>query len=362
MRAVRIVCAAGILMALGGAGGSAVAVAPPLTPFTLVQLRVPVADVAQDGARVAWVTGSCQTEGSGAPDVVATRDVRTRRTTILARRLCSLSGAGLALGGRRVLFWHASFGTHATHRTFATVALDDRRVTRLGAATEGPSYEGAFLVGLGGDGRTLAYARTNVRMTDNSCLGDRVPCRWQIVGGAVARISGRRQVRVANVGPVVLMAVAAGRIAVVPAALRLRSRDFFIPARTPTRVEIRDATTGAVRRRISVRGRVVALALSTQTVAVLVERRGSQAVERYDARTARRLGAIAVARDVVPELAVGGRTVVYRDEQTISIVDGGGQTRTVEAASTPVGLSIEGRRVAWAETVAGRGRIRAVTL
>ena len=39
-----------------------------------------------------------------------------------------------------------------------------------------------------------------------------------------------------------------------------------------------------------------------------------------------------------------------------------GLVRLAVAQVTPVGLSIEGRRVAWAENLNGRGRIRAVTL
>jgi hypothetical protein len=33
-----------------------------------------------------------------------------------------------------------------------------------------------------------------------------------------------------------------------------------------------------------------------------------------------------------------------------------------QAGSTPVGLSIEGSRVAWAENIMGRGRIRSLTV
>ena len=37
-------------------------------------------------------------------------------------------------------------------------------------------------------------------------------------------------------------------------------------------------------------------------------------------------------------------------------------TTVAKAAGMPVGLSIAGDRIAWAENVGGRGRIRAVTL
>jgi hypothetical protein len=35
-------------------------------------------------------------------------------------------------------------------------------------------------------------------------------------------------------------------------------------------------------------------------------------------------------------------------------------TTLTEAAGTPIGLSLEGTRLAWAENVGGRGRIRAL--
>ena len=40
----------------------------------------------------------------------------------------------------------------------------------------------------------------------------------------------------------------------------------------------------------------------------------------------------------------------------------GDMLRGAVAAATPIGLSIAGRRIAWAENVGGRGRIQSVTV
>ncbi|HEY6461897.1 MAG TPA: hypothetical protein VIY73_17145, partial [Polyangiaceae bacterium] len=65
-----------------------------------------------------------------------------------------------------------------------------------------------------------------------------------------------------------------------------------------------------------------------------------------------------------PELSAGDGTLVFRVGRSIRAVDTTTKrVRTVaKAAATPVGLSIAGRRIAWAENVGGRARIRAITL
>lgn len=57
---------------------------------------------------------------------------------------------------------------------------------------------------------------------------------------------------------------------------------------------------------------------------------------------------------------VDGGTVVYRSGLDIYVA-GRNELLRVRAAATPIGPSIEAGRVAWAENVGGRGRIRALT-
>ena len=51
--------------------------------------------------------------------------------------------------------------------------------------------------------------------------------------------------------------------------------------------------------------------------------------------------------------------IVYRVGRSIRVL---GRGEVARAAAVPVGLSIDGRRIAWAENVNGRGRIQAITL
>jgi hypothetical protein len=53
------------------------------------------------------------------------------------------------------------------------------------------------------------------------------------------------------------------------------------------------------------------------------------------------------------------QAIVYRRGHSIRVV---GLGEVARAAAEPIGLSIDGRRIAWAESVDGRGRIRSVTL
>ena len=62
-----------------------------------------------------------------------------------------------------------------------------------------------------------------------------------------------------------------------------------------------------------------------------------------------------------PGIAAAGTNVVYRPGKTIYLLDAKNLTARVlaQAHSVPIGLSIEGHRVAWAENTDGRGRIEA---
>jgi hypothetical protein len=129
-------------------------------------------------------------------------------------------------------------------------------------------------------------------------------------------------------------------------------------------VEIRDAVSGEVKATFAPSGTVVAVALTTATAAGLVHDGKRARVEVYDARKGSRL-----ARASVPlgakDLSIAGRTIVYRVGRTIYVLDWrrGAPTKLAVAKARPYGLSIEGRRVAWAENLSrGMSRVRAVTL
>jgi hypothetical protein len=51
--------------------------------------------------------------------------------------------------------------------------------------------------------------------------------------------------------------------------------------------------------------------------------------------------------------------IAYRVGRSIHVV---GRGEVARAAAAPIGLSIDGRRIAWAENVRGSGRIQSLTL
>jgi len=71
-----------------------------------------------------------------------------------------------------------------------------------------------------------------------------------------------------------------------------------------------------------------------------------------------------VPAQTTASLALADGAVVFRVGNSIRTVDLTSQAvKTIATATaTPIGLSASGSRVAWAENVNGRGRIRAVTL
>ena len=61
-------------------------------------------------------------------------------------------------------------------------------------------------------------------------------------------------------------------------------------------------------------------------------------------------------------LGASDRYVVFRVRRSVRVLDAatGKARRIATAAGRPIGLSIEGARIAWAENVHGHGRIRAL--
>jgi hypothetical protein len=88
----------------------------------------------------------------------------------------------------------------------------------------------------------------------------------------------------------------------------------------------------------------------------------------FDSKTGAKRTVVEVPRDPQgfgSELAgISGRWVVFRTGRTIRLVDSQTLAASVLAVAPvrPIGLSVSGRRVAWAENLRARSRIRALTL
>jgi hypothetical protein len=347
-------------------------------PATLVTVVGSIGAFAQDGDALAL------TSGRGPCPKVRIRGARGGATVALSGTFggddCYLLDA-FALAGRRVLWGGFQDCCNHGYGAVATAARRSKRRALRGIGQEFHTW-GDFLTGAAGDGETLVYSLTTIDLSRGKemdyhrgfihCL-PRDPCTWDVTGGGVWRVVGTRAVRVPSTPPTALVAAARGKIALVPTDRRRIpgpcSNDNMVGCpeiRTAVggAVEIRNAITGVRTAWFSPRGRVTAVALDAETVVVIVRSGRKTRLEWYSARTGRHLGVTSLPRPTADVLGAFGHTVVFHSGRTILALD----TRTkriralARARSEPVGLSIEGTRVAWAETAGGRSFIRAVNV
>jgi hypothetical protein len=330
---------------------------------TLVVLPVRISDFAQDGDELTWMSGRCAEYARPPFDRITIRAVAGGRPQVLSQTVCGIWSepdlTGVALAGSQTLFWWPVEGGNGTFYQLATEAPGDARAAKLGIFERGPGF-GNEITGAGGAGDTLIYAVADWT-TGNACISQPVPCVHSVAGGSVWRVADGKAVRVSGVPVPAALGVSADEIAVAPAQRRWSGRDLPIPAAANGSVEIRDARTGGLRARFTPHGRVLELAVAGDSAAVLVSDGSVRQIERYDARSGRLLASAQVASSA-RDLDVAGGEVIFRVADEIQLFAGGRVTTLGHASGRPVGLSIEGRRIAWAENVDGRGRIESITL
>jgi dipeptidyl aminopeptidase/acylaminoacyl peptidase len=126
-------------------------------------------------------------------------------------------------------------------------------------------------------------------------------------------------------------------------------------------VELRDALRGRLVKRFTARGHTQAAAVGPGYVALLIDHDPGLRVDVYNLNGRLRTAA-AVPRSV-HSVSAAGRTIVFATSRDIRHLDArtGAVTTLVTPRREPEGVSIEGRRVVWAENDRGGARIRAVT-
>jgi WD40 repeat protein len=119
---------------------------------------------------------------------------------------------------------------------------------------------------------------------------------------------------------------------------------------------VQDVRSGAVRFTVDV-GSVTGVLLSSAFLGVIV---GSPLrLELYDAQSGKAVRHVKLPNGA-STFSMAGTRVVFRTRRTIRLFDGAtGRTSTLAVAGgSPVGLSIVGSRVAWAENAEGHARVR----
>jgi hypothetical protein len=285
------------------------------------------------------------------------------------------SGAAVGLavasnGGRPALLWTLHESASQTVRfdyvLGATVAdPNERRFQEVAHTGQGA---GLWLGGIAGSGGSLVYAVANVAYKDQvTCLSTpKTPgaCRLEVNGGGVYRIVGRRSpLAVAGAAPAVAVAASGNDVAYVPAAGAATAGGRPLASATAP-VEVRNVLTGERVASVTPDGTPVAIGLSGETLALLGRVGNRLVLSWYDLAKGGRAGELRLPPGAAPEISVGDDLIVFRVGRSIRALRIATKqvTKVAKAASTPIGLSITGSRIAWAENVGGRGRIRAVTL
>lgn len=338
-----------------------------------------IAAFAQDGGLVAWFAPGSRPCNDvwlwqlGSGQVHLPAEGSKFRNVTCGWQVPPGSPVGLAVasnGGSPALLWtlHESAAQSLRFDYVLGATVADQRERRFQQVAHASHGAGLWLGGVAGSGTTLVYAVAQVAYRNQvDCLSTpNAPgaCDLKIVGGGIYRIVGRRTpVPVRGARAAVAVAASGSNVAFVP-AVGTSTTDGHPLASPNVPVEVRNVLTGSLVVSVSPSGMPVAIALSGGTLALLGRSAGKLVLSWYELPAGRQIGTLKLPPTTAPTLSVGDRTIVFRVGRSIRAVDvKTKRVRTIaRAAATPVGLSIAGRRVAWAENVAGRARIRAITL
>ncbi len=359
-----------VLVTLALTAAAATAKAPAgthtslVTPRTLVSSPRAIYAFAQDGDGLAWVASDAR---------VRVRSVKRAKTWVVGRvdPPERVFGASVALAGTRALWaWDNSGNNYETAFASGAPGRAQSRIHGLfgGARNFG---DGERFAGIAGDGSTLAFG-----WADEACAGTPYglcdlcnplgSCPLIVTGGGVAVVpvqaSRQRPPSIPNVPPPALMAIGSGRVAVV-AARSPTPEGAWVPRIGEDSPVSVFGLAGRLITQIPLIGTVRGLALTPKALALLLERPdGSKVIAHYGLGT----GSFLDASDLLPlgatSLSASPRGIVFRDGSGIYQLHGRRSRLVAVAKSVPIGLSIEGNRIAWAENVHGHGSVRMVTV
>jgi hypothetical protein len=242
---------------------------------------------------------------------------------------------------------------------------NERRFQQVAHASNGA---GLWLGGVAGGAGTLVYSVAQVQYKDQvACLSTpNAPgaCDFEVSGGGIYRVVGRKQPALVHGAPPAVEVAASGNDVAYVAASDANAAGQPLPS-PDVPVEVRDVRTGALVASITPPGTPLAIAIAGNVLALLTRTPAEgSSISWYDVRTGDSSGSVVAPDQTAPALSVGDKAIVFRVGRSIRVADlSTGKMQTVaKAASTPIGLSVAGTRVAWAENAGGHGRIRALNL
>jgi hypothetical protein len=336
---------------------------------TLVIDKARIHAFAQDAGSIAWV---------GRGYKVHVRSLRTKASAVVGSAASPHYASArpeLALAGTDAL-WTQLAGGNAPETSLWTSSLGPRggpfRIDLFVGGSGDPG--GIFLGGMAGDGPTLLYGKTGEGC--NPEPWPPAPCPVLEANGGVSLVTGQYEAPpISGIPPPAMLAFTAhdpgqgqisqGLLAVAPAASPVLTDLGNVPrVEENGPVEVYRLLNQVVLiTSVAPQGTVKAIALRFGQLAVLVQRAdGTMALERYDPQSGALVGKTAVPKATASELSIGSAGIVYRVGGKIYLFARGSPRLVWRAKGTPIGLSIEGRRVAWAVNLKGRGRIVALTI
>jgi hypothetical protein len=268
------------------------------------------------------------------------------------------NGNGFALGGRRAS-WYTFVQGNDYYTTLETAVVGSRAKTVNGETDwggPGGCAGGDVVQAVAADGETAVYSYVHVTANPNISA-----CKWTKVVGGVFSVAPRRKIR--GIPGADALAVGDGVIAVIPVDTNPADMQ-VIPGPKQHKVYLYNTRTHSIRT-VTARGTAREVAVSGSVLAVLVRLAGHYVIERFHTQNGAALGSTPVPSASKPRsLSVSRTQVVYSTGREIWLLDGlsGKRTLITTAGGRPIGLSVEEKRVYWAENRGRRGSVLTLAL
>ena len=352
--------------------GLAVLTAPPSLSAVegrpVLTTSKPIREISLDGNRFAWLQGATQPPCFRIYRFSFASGVARPLTRARCLETSAATFGRLVLAGSRAYWEESESGNTVRDWTIrSTVRPFASRTVAQGSADVVCPAGGTDIGPTAGSGTTFVYSTHDLFPSNPDCD---MQSNALVSASRIVRIVARPTGLEAAVVPGVpgapnafpwgrLLAYRHGLIAVVPLPNGGR------PWGQANRVEIHNATTGALVSELLPDGTIRAIALSPSVAAVLVRSdAGQNRIERYSAEGGNLLGATPVRSGVTPRLDIARNRIAYRvgNEIRIMRVDTG-TTRLVARARSAfprysIGpVQIEHNRVLWYVSGGGHSRI-----